>query len=522
MAVGTENDELQGLLARLALLENILAARDAELAARDAELATRDAKIAELMALVEQLTELLGQNSKNSHLPPSSDGPGASGGASDRPKSKPKSKSNRKRGGQKGHRGFFRALLPPEQVDTIVDLFPEVCLGCGRLLPKNADAEAHRHQQLDIRNYRPHVTEWRRHGVTCGDCGTCTRADYDRKEIPASAFGSGLTAVVVLLTGVYHLSRRKAQSLLGDLFGIRVSLGAISAMEKRATEAFKPAHDEVRQEVQDADVKHSDATSWLRSGKLVSLWTVATIAATYFEIFDDGRRETIRPMFGPPRGILVSDRATVFNFWSMEWRQVCWAHLLRRFVAFSERAGPAGALGRELLEATAVMFEYWHGYKDGLLTRQEFQQWVASVQRDLEKLLERGAKSDIKRLSGSCADILAHKEALWSFVTQKGVEPTNNHGESEIRDFVLWRKRSFGSQSRRGDRFAARVMTIARTARKQGRALLGFITDSLVAYTRGRPQRSPKVIHFCSAKVIQAEFAFGARQQATSTRDRDL
>jgi len=88
-------------------------------------------------------------------------------------------------------------------------------------------------------------------------------------------------------------------------------------------------------------------------------------------------------------------------------------------------------------------------------------------------------------LSGSCADILAHKDALWTFVTRDGVEPTNNHGESEIRDFVLWRKRSFGSQSQRGDRFAARVMTIARTARKQGKAALGFITDTLVAYTRG-------------------------------------
>jgi transposase len=41
---------------------------------------------------------------------------------------------------------------------------------------------------------------------------------------------------------------------------------------------------------------------------------------------------------------------------------------------------------------------------------------------------------------------------------------------------VLWRRRSFGTQSERGDRFAARMMTIAHTARKQGRDVLDFLT----------------------------------------------
>jgi transposase len=38
---------------------------------------------------------------------------------------------------------------------------------------------------------------------------------------------------------------------------------------------------------------------------------------------------------------------------------------LRRFISFSERDGPAGAIGRKLLDYTALVFEYWHGYKDG-------------------------------------------------------------------------------------------------------------------------------------------------------------
>lgn len=160
-------------------------------------------------------------------------------------------------------------------------------------------------------------------------------------------------------------------------------------MEQRASEALESAHDEALREVQYAGVKHTDATSWTRAGVLMSLWTVASAAATVYRIFASGCRDTIRPMFGPLLGILVSDRAAVFGFWTMKLRQICHAHLLRKFVAFSERDGPAGAIGRELLELTALMFEYWHGFKDGLLTRPELQFWLRPVQRDIEQVLER-------------------------------------------------------------------------------------------------------------------------------------
>ena len=464
-----------------------LAASNAELVASNAELT---AKLEALTKQVEVLTELLNRNSKNSHLPPSSDGPGS--GSREARAARNKRKAERRRGAQKGHRGSHRELLPVDRVDLFVDLFPQVCLGCARSLPHIMDAAACRYQQLDLRDHRPHLTEWRRHEVQCKHCGASTRAGYDSTKIPSSAFGPCLTATVALLSGAYHLSRRKTRRLLSELFGIAVSLGAVSAMEQRASEALASAHDEALREVQYAGVKHADATTWTRAGKLMSLWTMASAAATVYRIFADGCRETILPMFGPRLGFLVSDRATVFGFWAMALRQVCHAHLLRKYVAFYEREGPAGNIGRELLELTSLLFEYWHGFKEGHLTRQELQFWMRPVQRDVERMLERGAAADIERLSGSCADILAHREALWTFVEHDGVEPTNNHGELELRDFVLWRKRSFGSQSERGERFAERVMTVVRTARKQGKDVLDFLVCTVMAHVHG--SQAPRLL----------------------------
>jgi transposase len=309
--------------------------------------------------------------------------------------------------------------------------------------------------------------------VTCS-CGYTTLARIE--EVPTSPFGPRLMSLVALLTGVYHLSRRQAVVLLHDLLGVRLSLGAVSAIEDRVSVAVEPAVREAWTQIDSSTVKHADATSWLQAGQLRSLWTIATQAVTVFKILIDGSTESIRPLFGACRGILVSDRATVFSFWAMVRRQICWAHLLRKFVSFSERDGPARAIGRELLDYAALVFRYWKDYRVGAIDTARYRAWMAPVRVRLEDCLARAAAADIREVSGSCADILAHKEALWTFVERDDVEPTNNHAERELRAFVLWRKRSFGAQSDRGHLFAERVMTVAHTARKQGKSVLAFIT----------------------------------------------
>lgn len=115
---------------------------------------------------------------------------------------------------------------------------------------------------------------------------------------------------------------------------------------------------------------------------------------------------------------------------------------------------------------------------------------MITVRPIVEDLLDRGQRSGLRGVSGSCADILKHRLALWTFVDQKGVEPTNNHAERELRSFVLWRKKCFGSQSERGTRFAARIMTVAQSLRKQRRHVLEYLTQACQAALIGRPAPS--------------------------------
>jgi len=487
---------------RIAELEAQGAAKDAriaeleaQVAAKDTRIATLEEQVAMLMKRVTNLEEKLRQNSRNSHQPPSSDSPAER-------KQRQSSPSPRKRGGQPGHGGAQRELLPEAQVDEIVDLYPAECEGCWAALPKVQDRCASRYQQTEMPPVKPHTTEWRRHQVTCPHCGYKTRAAHDEKVIPQSPFGPRLMAIMAMITGIYHVSRRSAVGLLFDLLGVRVSLGALSAVEARVGEAVQPVVDEAWEHVRGAGVKHTDGTSWYQAGLSMALWTIATTAATVFKIVSDNSKKTLQPLYGALTGILVSDRATSLTFWAMERRQVCWAHLIRKFVSFSERDGPAGAFGRQLLDYAGLVFDYWHAYKAGTIDRATLIAWMAPVKKQVREVLDKAIAAGIAQVSGACADVVEHEPALWTFADVDGVEPTNNHAEREIRAFVLWRKRSFGTQSERGNVFAANMMTVGHTARKQKRNVLAVLVECCKAQRHGA--RAPSLFQARPVPVTAA------------------
>ena len=55
------------------------------------------------------------------------------------------------------------------------------------------------------------------------------------------------------------------------------------------------------------------------------------------------------------------------------------------------------------------------------------------------------------------------------------MEPTNNAAERALRRAVLWRRKSFGTQSAEGSQFVGRVLTVVTTLRQQGREVLEYL-----------------------------------------------
>jgi len=453
-----------------------------ELVELRAAVASRDATIAKQGARIAELERELGKNSSNSSKPPSTDSP------KDKEARTPRAPSGRKPGGQPGHEGSQRTLLPPERVTRTRPHFPCVCGNpdCRAKLPKTPAGEPLREQTIEVPKIVPDVTEDQWHSVQCPRCQHVTQARPKGRQ--RGMCGPNLIAIITLLVGVYHLSRRQAVTCVGDLLGVDLSLGLVSKLEKKVGAMLGPAHDEAARAVQRARAKNLDATPWLRSGVSETLWVFASKTAVVFHIVSNGSRALLQPLMGTLKGILMSDRGSQFGFWAMDRRQICWAHLTRKFVSFSEHEDPrAQDVAAKLVLLTQTMFSAWHRVRDGTDTVASFQAFIANLRPVIEGHLEGLEPLGIKSVSGSCTDILKHREALWTFAYVRGVEPTNNHAEQLVRAFVLWRKKTFGSRSERGDRFAERVMTVVETCRKRERHVLSFLRDTIEASLRGKP-----------------------------------
>lgn len=165
-----------------------------------------EARVHTLQEQVRTLEERLNQNSCNSSRPPSSDPP-----QSARPK---RPRSPRRRGGQPGHQGHTRTLIPVEEVDEVVVLKPDECLGCHRPLSGD-DPTPFRHQVLEIPPIQPVVTEYQWHQLVCPDCGETTRAPWPQ-GVPSGTYGPRVHATVALCTGSYRLSKRTTQQALDE------------------------------------------------------------------------------------------------------------------------------------------------------------------------------------------------------------------------------------------------------------------------------------------------------------------
>lgn len=441
-----------------------------------AESTAKDAQIAALMERVALLEERLSQNSQNSSKPPSQDPP-----TNKRP---PKPPTGRKRGGQPGHTGSTREMLPLERVDTVVDVKPESCHGCGHHL-EGEDANPWRHQVAEIPEIRPHVTEYRLHALTCPHCGEKNYSSLPA-EAPTGAFGVRLQAVVAVLTGAYRLSRRATKSILLDLFGVEMALGSVSACEKTASASLAEPVAEAQEYVQQSAVVHVDETGWREGKKRAWLWTATTVLVTVFMIHGKRGVDAARALLGSFAGILVSDRWHAYNNWALTMRQVCWAHLRRDFKALSEKAGVAGEIGKRLFSTSNEIFSLWHRLRDGELVREEFRSRMIPLMASVLDDLEQGCSCPDAKAAGKFRTIRKVWPALWTFVHVPGVEPTNNAAERAVRPAVLWRKGCFGTDSAKGSRFAERMLAAAATCRQQKRNVLQFVVACLDAHIHGR------------------------------------
>jgi transposase len=430
----------------------------------------------------QELERRLGMNSQNSSKPPSSDPPGAAVIVPRR--------LRKKRGARKGHPPHLRALLPDEMVKQRFDLKPQVC-PCGGTHFEKTDDKPLRHQIVDLPPITPDVIEYVQAFYRCRDCGELVYQPLP-DDVKRRHFGPGVLSMVGILTGMLNTSKRKALAVLNEVFQVPMSLGGLIHCESQLTEVLARPYQEVAGHVAAQPLGHADETGWPRGNRQKGwLWTLCCASAAVFMIQAGRGRKAAHKLLGAFAGILHSDRWSAYNSYAGP-RQLCWAHLKRDFQALSEVKGAMGRIGRKLLLLARHILHLRRRVRDGTLSWRTFQRRMGPLMARVERLLAQGADSGESAGvgAGQCRRILNQREHLWTFVRDARVEPTNNAAERVVRQAVLWRKGSFGTQSARGACYVERILTVGATCRLQGRSLIAYLREACRCHLNGLPSPS--------------------------------
>jgi transposase len=397
----------------------------------------------------------------------------------------------RKAGGQPGRRGAGRGLRPSDQIDEIVDHYPDACSGCGQRFGEEQRTPGRRfgrHQVAELPPISVITVEHRTHQLRCRHCRARTSARVP-EQLGASAFGPRLQAAVVTLTARHRVSRRGISELARDLFGARLSTGSADAICQRASDALAGPHLQLQDAVLDQAAVHVDETGWRTRGEGRALWTATTEGAAFFQIAEHCNREQFNALIGPYEGIVISDRWNGYSHLDPNQRQVCWSHLQRDFRRHADGLAEQKTFGEHGFPLTKQVFAAWRAYQHEHHDRAKLAAEIAPIQTELRALLEAASpKSRRTRWHRQFANnLLKIWPALWTFTTIDGVEPTNNPAERALRSPVIHRKLSLGTQSDDGERFAERALSAAVTCRMQHRSLFTYLSELITAHNRGDP-----------------------------------
>ena len=463
-----------------------IAKQQQQIANAEKQIANAEKQIADAekhIADLERQLALRKQNSTNSSKPPSSDG--LAGEPRERGRRK---KSRRKAGGQPGHRGAHRPLVPIERVDQIQSVLPEQCQHCGHALATQIEqvqtvGAVQRHQVTELPPIQARIIEYQCHRVICPECGESTRAAVPEHAV--GNFGPQLAALIAYLTVVCRMPRRVVEALLGQVLGIEISLGSTQKCWEEASQAVAAPCQELQQQLKDEPVLNVDETGWRTNGDKRFLWAfVAARYVVYTVAATRGSAVLIRLLGSVFQGILCSDRFSAYLKYHSGKAQFCWAHLKRNLLGIVEftKSSAVERFCRDALAQHARLFRLWHKFRSGQIDRNQLVLRSIPIEKRIFALAERHLDSSHREVRNLATALFEHNERLFTFLDHEGVEPTNNSAERALRTGVQWRKICFGNRSANGELATARLLTVAETCDLQRLNILAYLSAAIACH----------------------------------------
>ncbi len=250
-----------------------------------------------------------------------------------------------------------------------------------------------------------------------------------------------------------------------------ISVGSVSNSEARVSSKCKEVYEQIEEEMKASEILHIDEISHYNKGKLGWCWMFANNNSSLMKLADTrGMRFLKNSAFCDYKNRVITDRYAVYNYFSDEKRQICWAHLLRNFERLSHSwNSEVMRLGNCLKDAANGLFALKNALSENEISISKFTKQSKELRRFMQYcMIKISYILEAKGASRTVKGIIKSEPMMWTFLDDpKNIPLTNNHVERQIRRYVVYRKNSYFAQSERGNRFLERIISLYLTWRQK-------------------------------------------------------
>ncbi|GAA5472909.1 IS66 family transposase ISNamo3 [Haloarcula hispanica] len=261
----------------------------------------------------------------------------------------------------------------------------------------------------------------------------------------------------------YRLPYRKIADRFEQLHGLELSGAATWHATESAARAGRCEYEQIRRQIQQADVVHIDETGIKRNGEQAWIWTFTTENHTLYAVRKSRGSDVPAEVLGEDfAGTIICDGWTAYPPFSDN-LQRCWAHILRE----AEDAAEMQPEGKPIYDSLKQLYVALQTRLESDLTIRERAELQRVARRVLESLIERSVPD------GPLATLIRKVEGgldHWlTFVGEPAVSPANNAAENALREPVVLRKLIGTLRNDRGMFIHETVLSLLATWRQQGR-----------------------------------------------------
>ena len=370
----------------------------------------------------------------------------------------PDAASDSSPGRSEGHEGTTRP--PPEPEETIrVD--QGYCPDCEQILsnPENYVSQT----VIDVPLPVPTTVvkyELGKHHCSCGNEVVAEHPDCPKK----GRFGPNIMAQTALSRFHQRLPNRKQAELFDWELDHPVSHRTIYNLTKRVADRLRPAYNDIKEKIRESNVVYCDETAFPVDGEQHWAWTFVTDDEVLFWVDESRGSGVLEDVLGEE---FAEDSTLSCDGWSAYSSyhtklQRCWAHLLREAEYVAERYEEAERLSEEL----HALHDDLTTFVEGEPSASAREQRRAEASLHLEGLIREDYEvREVQQLIKKISNGLGH----WlTFVTEPGVDSTNNRAERALREQVVLRKMFRTLRSAEGVRIHETITTMLATWKRRG------------------------------------------------------